>query len=262
MGHRTTPTAINSPAPLRCWRALPCFAPPPLVTGDVPTADEGMFEWYVGGGYQHGGESIGRALPFTELVYGITTRWEITAEAEGLSKSGEYGFGDMVLGTKFVVLPENETRPGVALSFETAAPTGDEDNGLGTGAPEYELRARAQERFGWFTPIVNLGYTIVEEPKIGGVAESRENTWRASFAQEWQVGKNTKPLSEIYGKSSGEPGGEERLAAQVGFKHKFSEKFQVAGALGKSIRDDEAGGPELRAYLGVRFNFDAPWNRN
>ena len=29
-----------------------CFAPPPLVTGDVPTADKQSFEWYVGGRYQ------------------------------------------------------------------------------------------------------------------------------------------------------------------------------------------------------------------
>jgi hypothetical protein len=29
-----------------------CFAPPPLVTGDVPTAGKDSFEWYFGGRYQ------------------------------------------------------------------------------------------------------------------------------------------------------------------------------------------------------------------
>ncbi len=242
--------------------ALPCLAPPPLVTGDVPTADKGTFEWYVGGLYQDSGSSISRAVPFTELVYGLTERWEVSAEAMGLSKSGEYGLGDMVLGTKYVVLPENEQRPGVALSFETALPTGDEDKGLGAGAPEYEVRFRAQKTFGWFTPIVNIGCIFVEEPTINGVTESRENAWRASFAQEWQVAKNTKLLSDIYGKTSDEPGGEDRFAAQIGFKHKLSEKLQLHGAIGKSLRKDEAGGPELRAYLGVRYNFDAPWHKS
>lgn len=51
-----------------------CFAPPPLVTGDVPTADKGSFEWYVGGLYRDSGSSIQWAAPFSELVYGITER--------------------------------------------------------------------------------------------------------------------------------------------------------------------------------------------
>lgn len=242
--------------------AHPCFAPPPLVTGDVPTADKGTFEWYVGGLYQDGGSAISRALPFTELVYGITERWEVSAESIFLSRSGECGIGDTVLGTKYVVLPETERRPGVALSFEAGLPTGDEERGLGAGAPEYEFRARAQKTFGWFTPIVNVGYTIVEEPSIGGVREERRNTWRASFAQEWEVTKRTKLLSEIYGKTSDEPGGADRLAAQIGFKHKLSCRLRAHGAVGTSLRDHAKGGPDLRAYLGMRLDFEAPWMGN
>ena len=68
--------------------------------------------------------------------------------------------------------------------------------------------------------------------------------------------------SQIYGKTSDEPGGEDRLAMQIGFKHKFSGKFQVHGAIGRSVRADQEGGPALRAYLGVRFNFDAPWHQS
>ena len=113
MHQATVPTHHSHRRKLACTAlllagALTCFAPPPLVTGDVPTADKGTFEWYVGGLYQDSGSSISRAVPFTELVYGLTECWEVSAEAMGLSKSGEYGFGDMVLGTKYVVLPEYE----------------------------------------------------------------------------------------------------------------------------------------------------------
>lgn len=241
--------------------ALPCLAPPPLVTGDVPTADKGSFEWYVGALYQDGGKSIERGLPFTELVYGLTDRWEAGVEAAGISKRGEFGFGDIVLGTKYVVLPESPRAPGVALSFETSVPTGDAELGLGSGAPEYEFRARAQKTLGFFTPILNFGYSIVEEPKIRGVKEERCNTWRASFAQEWQVVKNTKLLSEIYGRTSDEPGGEDQFAAQIGFQQNLTARLQLHGAVGRSLRAHHAGGPQLRAYLGVRYNFDAPWKK-
>lgn len=242
--------------------ALPCFAPPPLVTGDVPTADKGTFEWYMGGLYQDSGRSIERALPFTELVYGLSERWEVTAETAHLSREGEHGISDTVLGTKYVVLPETEQTPGVGLSFETSLPTGDEDRGLGSGAFEYEFRARAQKSFGFFTPIVNVGYTLCGEPTINGVTEARRDTWRASCAQEWQVAKRTKLLSEVYGRTSDDPNGEDRFAGQVGFKQKVSENLQLHGAIGRSLRSGQSGGPELRAYLGVRYNFDAPWNNH
>ncbi len=237
---------------------LQSFAPPPLVTGDVPTADQGTFEWYVGGLYQDSG-SISRALPFTELVYGLTKRWEVTAETAFLSTQGEHGLGDLVLGTKYVLLPETEQLPGVAVSFDASLPTGDETKGLGSGAPEFDLRVRTQKTFGTFTPILNFGYVILEEPKIGGIRQPREDYVRASAALEWQVAERTKLLTEIYGRGKDEPTGEYRIAAQVGFKHKFSDTLQIHGAVGRSLRDHAKGGPDLRVYLGVRINFDAPW---
>lgn len=166
------------------------------------------------------------------------------------------------MGTKYIVLTENEKTPGIALSFEAGLPSGGADQGLGAGAPEYEFRARAQKAFGWFTPIVNVGYTIVEEPMINGVREDRCNTWRASCAQAWQVARNIKLLTEIYGNTSDEPDGDYRLAAAIGFKHVLTEQLQLHGSIGKSLRDEDQGGPELRAYLGVRYIFNAPWKRN
>ena len=49
--------------------AASLLAPPPMITGDVPTADKGRFELYTGLRYQESesGEP-GLQLPFTELV--------------------------------------------------------------------------------------------------------------------------------------------------------------------------------------------------
>ena len=81
-------------------------AVPPLVSGDVPTADKGIFEWYVGTRYQSEGGSVNRQIPFTELVCGISDRQEITFEIPLLSQQGEHGFGDITLGTKYMFLKE------------------------------------------------------------------------------------------------------------------------------------------------------------
>lgn len=96
---------------LACF-VIPSPAPPPLVTGDVPTADRGMFELYTGFRYQDTG-TISRQVPFTELVYGISTRQEITFELANLSRNGEHGIGDAVIGTKYVLFRETDQLPGL-----------------------------------------------------------------------------------------------------------------------------------------------------
>jgi hypothetical protein len=239
-----------------------CFAPPPLVTGDVPTADKHAFEWYVGGRYQESESgNPSRLLPFTELVYGLTDRQELTFEIAGLSKDHEYGISDTVVGTKFIFLTETGRRPGLAGSFELKLPTGDESRGLGSGEFDYDLRLRAQKTWGWFTAIANAGYTFVTDPEFGGVTATRENAWLLTFGQEYQVARKTKLLSEIYFVSREEPGEPNRLAANIGFKHKLRDTLTVHAAIGKSVREANRGGPSIRAYVGLKYEFGAPWKR-
>ena len=239
-----------------------CFAPPPLVTGDVPTADKQTFEWYVGGRYQESESgNPSRLLPFTELVYGLTDRMELTFETAGLSVNHEYGPSDSVVGTKYVFLKETERRPGIAGSFELKLPTCDESRGLGSGEFDYDLRLRAQKTWGWFTAIGNVGYTFVTDPEYGGVTTSTENVWLLTFGQEYQIAKQTKLLSELYFVSREEPGEPNRLAANIGFKHRLRDNLTIHAAIGKSVREGNRGGPDLRIYAGLKWEFDALWKR-
>jgi hypothetical protein len=202
-----------------------------------------------------------RLLPFTELVYGISDRQELTFEVAGLSKDHEYGINDAVIGTKFIFLKETERRPGVAGSFELKLPTGDESRGLGSGEFDYDLRLRAQKTWSWFTAIGNVGYAFVTDPEFGGISTSSENVWLLTFAQEFQVARRTKLLSEIYFVSREEPDAPNRLAANIGFKHRLRDNITVHAAIGKSIREANRGGPDVRAYLGLKWEFGAPWRR-
>jgi hypothetical protein len=144
-------------------------------------------------------------------------------------------------------------------SFELSLPTGDESRGLGSGEFNYDLRLRAQKTWGWFTAIGNVGYTFVTDPEYGGMTFSKENVWLLTFAQEYQIAEKTKLLSEIYLVSREEPGEPNRLAASIGFKHKLRDNLSVHGAIGKSIREGNRGGPDLRVYAGLKWEFGAPW---
>lgn len=231
-----------------------------MITGDVPTADKGRFELYAGLRYQENEAGIpARQLPFTELVYGISDRQELTFEIAYLSQRHEHGFGDAVIGTKYQFVKETPTRPGIAASFELKVPTGSESKGLGTGEFDYDIRLRAQKTWGWFTAIGNAGYTFLTDPEFGGVETTKENVWLFTFGQEYQVAKRTKLLSEIYYITRDEPDAPNRLAANIGFKQKIFKDLTFHGSVGKSIREANRGGPDLRAYVGIKWEFDAPW---
>jgi hypothetical protein len=238
------------------------YAPPPLVTGDVPTADKLRFELYSGFHYEESesGEPE-RQIPFTEIVYGLSDRQEINFEVAYLSQQREHGFGDAVIGTKYQFFKETETLPGIAGSFELKLPTGSERKGLGTGEFDYDLRLRAQKTWGWFTAIGNAGYTFVTDPEFGGIKTALEDVWLFTFAQEYQIAKNTSLLSEIYFVSREESGEPNRVAANIGFRQKILEDLSIHGSIGKSLREANRGGPDIRAYVGFKWEFDAPWTR-
>ncbi|MBI5492421.1 MAG: transporter [Deltaproteobacteria bacterium] len=233
---------------------------PPLVTGDAPVAEKSHVELYVGYRYQKT-DVVERQVPFTELVYGLSERQEITFEVPYLSTEGSQGFGDAVIGTKYLFLEERSDRPGVAGSFEVKLDNAGREKGLGTGALEYELRLRAQKEVSWFTGIVNLGHTFVGEPEANGVRVEKRNTWFTAFAQEYAITPASRLLSEVYYRTSDEPGGPYRLAAGIGFKTRVSDSLSVHSSVGKSLREANRGGPGLRFYAGFKYEFPAGNNR-
>jgi hypothetical protein len=236
------------------------YAPPPLITGDVPTADAGTFELYSGFRYQDTG-NIERQVPHLELVYGLTPQLEVSAEANYLSRSGRHGFDDLTFATKLVLVPESAATPGLAGSYEFKFDNGDSARGFGSGGVEHDIRIRVQKTLGAVTPILNTGYVLVPDATIAGRRSARQDVWRTSFAQEWTTIKDFKLLTEIYWRSADEPGASARLGWNVGFKHKLRDGMSWHGAVGESLRPSNRGGPDLRAYVGVKFEFPAPWRQ-
>jgi hypothetical protein len=83
-----------------------------------------------------------------------------------------------------------------------------------------------------------------------------------SCAQQYNLTEKTALLSEAYWESSGEPGGADRVAANVGFKHRLAPNLTALGAVGKSLREGNEGGPGIRVFAGLKLDFAAPWTKN
>jgi len=230
------------------------WAVPPLVIGDVPTADPGDVEVYLGARYQKDGAGEWQ-VPFTEFILGVSSWQEITLELPYVVVDGKHGFGDLVLGTKVMPVRETADLPGVALSFEWKLANESMSNGLGSGSMEFDFRLRTQKSWDWFTLIANVGYTIVTQPVVVGVTLERQGVWFVGIAPEFALFKGFSLLSDIYWRSADVPGEAARLAADIGFQYEFVPRVQVQAAVGKSLRPDDIGGPEVRCYLGLHGVF-------
>lgn len=244
---------------LACWalfRAGVAGAVPPLVIGDVPTADRGDVEVYLGTRYEKDG-AVERQVPFTEVVLGVSRWQEVTLEMPYLSQGGERGIGDAVLGTKLLLLTEADGRPGLAGSFEWKLATGSRPKGLGTGSMEYDLRLRSQKTWGWFTLLGNAGYTFVGSPRVDGVVLERRNVGFAALGDEVELAPRFRFLGEAYWRSADVPGEPARVGADLGFKWGVLPHLAVHAAAGTSLRRESLGGPRLRAYAGVKGDFAA-----
>jgi len=229
-------------------------AVPPLVSDDVPPAEKGAIQWYLATLYLSGQGSIERDLLTTAMSIGITDRQEISWGIPLVSTGGEHGLGDLFVGTKFLLFKETEGRPAASVSFNVSTPTGDASRGLGDGGWEYDFRFQTQKKWGWFTLIGNVGYSLLNDPQ--------RNAWFASTAQEYELNETTRLLSEVYFQTSTEPILSNIVAGDIGIVHNFTEKFNVHAAVGTSLREDRRSGTNLRVYVGFEWDFDAPWKKS
>ena len=235
--------------------AGPLMAIPPLVSGDVPTAPDGTYELFVGYVFRESEQITVSAVPFWELVYGLTKRQELTIEwplirLEGPDRS-TLGLSDVVLGTKVRFLGKPEKDTGWSASLEVKLPTGDTSRGLSSGKTDVNLRTRFGWEIGSEVIYFNLGYTWIGEPE--GVQV--DNVWFYSGVWDHPVRKNLRLLVEIYGATSDDPDGPSLLAATIGTKWRVFPKQQFQFSIGRSLRSDAGGGPRLRLYLGWRWDF-------
>lgn len=227
---------------------------PPLVSGDVPTADRGTYELFIGYVATDSGSTTEHEVPFWELVYGLTSRQELTIEAPLLlldeANGSTSGLADVVIGTKVRLLGAPSADSGLSASLEVKLPTGDSDRGLGAGAVNVDLRLRGGWELGREVFYLNLGHTWIGEDE-----EPRKNTWFYAAVWDHPVGERLRLLTELYSKTANRLGTPDRLAASVGVKWRFPQRQQLQFSIGRSLRSGAKGGPDVRIYAGWRKDF-------
>jgi hypothetical protein len=119
----------------------------------------------------------------------------IGAIDDPVSNSGgsETGIGDVIFRTKFNFLKDHESLPDMAVTGQITAPTGDEDNLLGTGETRYRGQFVTSKKFGELTPHVNFAYEATSGPD-----ELDNMTYAVGF--DWRVSQPLTVAADVLGR--------------------------------------------------------------
>jgi outer membrane putative beta-barrel porin/alpha-amylase len=86
---------------------------------------------------------------------------------DGGPSSEEEGFGDILLNYRLQLLKETESQVAFAPRSSVILPTGDEDEGLGTGEVGYQINLPLSKKVGQWAFHANAGLTVIPDVKAG-----------------------------------------------------------------------------------------------
>jgi hypothetical protein len=118
--------------------------------------------------YLRGDWTAGLTVPYIriegpgDVVRGADGNLVIATDGAGTTT--ETGLGDIVAALSYTFYPSWPSLPVLELGGRIKLPTADEDEGLGTGEPDYTVQADVSKRFGAFSPFATLGYRFLGDP--------------------------------------------------------------------------------------------------
>jgi hypothetical protein len=103
-------------------------------------------------------------LPISgSAIHSFQGQTELQDSSTGGTKTG---IGDVIVRTKYSLLRDSGSAPDLALLAQITAPTGDEDNLLGTGETKYKAGVITSKNFGTVGTHLNLAYEMTTGPDV------------------------------------------------------------------------------------------------
>jgi hypothetical protein len=227
----------------------------PLFNDSTRTTPAAHLEIYSGYQYSDSGSVITRQVPVTNLFYGFTDALELSWTIPYIYQKGLYNAGGFDSSLKYRFNEEAGWVPAFAASVDAHFPSTSNLAGVDQETFQYNWRLRVQKTFGPWSGYVNGGYTLIDDTKNLFPNSENVNSFFGGFAQEWRLTASTLFLSEIFFSTSHTLVGQNRALADVGLKERLTQNISFNGAIGKSIRESEGGGPHLFMYGGLRAEF-------
>jgi len=246
---------LGRTAGLWCWVALltlwpaAALAGPPFVTDDPEPVKYQHWEFYLASQTTKTAEDWSGTAPHVEVNYGVISNMQlhlIAPLAYDVPSTGDrhYGYGDTELGVKYRFIRETDWFPQVGVFPLLEVPTGNSDEGLGSGHLQAFLPVWLQKDVGSWTFYGGGGYGI--NPGAG----NRDWTFVGAVAQV-QVRENILLGAELYHRTPTEVGGPADTAFNLGTVLDFTHHHHLLFSAGRSLD----GPTQFQAYLAYQLTF-------
>ena len=225
------------------------LAGPPFRTDDPEPVEYRHWEGYLAseGGFDRDQTSF--TAPHVEINYGIVPDVQIHmiapfayVKAEG--ESSHYGYGDMEIGAKYRFIQETECRPQVGVFPLVVYPTGDKDQGLGSGEVQAFLPIWVQKGWGPWKTYGGGGYWI-------NPGKDNKDYWFFGWEVERDVTESLTVGAEVFHQTPSEAGGESSTGFNAGAIIDLSDVHHVLLSAGR----DFSGPNEASFYVGYQFTW-------
>ncbi len=224
-------------------------AGPPFITDDPEPVNYQHWEFYLASQHTETADGWSGTAPHVELNYGVISNVQLhliaplayNAPAQG---GTHYGYGDTELGVKCRFIQQTPGLPEVATFPLLEIPTGNADDGLGSGHVQAFLPLWLQKDFGSWTVYGGGGYGI--NPGTG----NRNWGFGGAVLQD-QVRPNLLIGGEIYHRTSMQAGERDDTAFNLGTVFDFNEHHHLLFSAGRSID----GPTKFQMYIAYQFTF-------
>lgn len=224
-------------------------AGPPYATDDPEPVDYQHWEFYVASQVEHGDGEWSGTGPHVEVNYGalpnlqlhLITPFAFILPAEG---TGRYGYGDTEIGFKYRFIQEGEWRPMVGIFPLVELPTGNSDNGLGSGQTRAFLPLWLQKSFGPWQTYGGGGYWI--NPGTGN-----KNYWFVGWQVSRHLTDNVAVGAEVFHTTPQQEEGPSETRFNIGLVVDVTEHQHVLFSAGRGLQ----GPNDFQGYLAYQWTW-------
>jgi hypothetical protein len=221
-------------------------AGPPFVTEDPEPPPSGGWEINVPFIIERTPGKTEMDAPLFDLNYGlpdVQLKLEFPIKIVHEDRDGTAaGAGDLVLGVKWRLLNNEQSKFQLGIYPQLLLPTGDRARDLGAGRPAFWLPFIAQKSWDKWTLYGNAGYWWQ-------TAAQTRNYVFAGAVLEREISEQLTLAAELFGNSPKERGGRSDVAFNLGGIWKLNEHVNLLFAGGRDI----VGDTRAMGYIGLQF---------
>jgi peptidoglycan-associated lipoprotein len=171
----------------------------------------------------------------------------------------EEGIGALYIGAKYSFLQDSADSPGVAIRGFVKVPTGDEEEGFGSGATDFGGDLILSKHMGDSLLLTaNLGITVLGTPDVYS-DYSFGNDIRWGFGGKYFVDKNFRLMGELTGVNAMDDDDfpqEDIIDMRVGAEYKWESGMRLTAGYTRTLMFDEPSEDPNGAFLAFTWS---PW---